>query len=104
MWNEPTPEQLAKIPKLNETEETPAEEIIIYLHFFIGGSDWYVAEFDGTDTFFGYAILNSDYQNAEWGYFSLSELKEISVNGIEIDNDLHWNSCKAGEVEKIMKK
>ena len=104
MWNEPTPKQLAKLPKLHETGNTPTEEIIIYLHFFIGGSDWDVSEFDGKDRFFGYVVLNNDYQNAEWGYFSLSELKLISVNGIEIDNDLHWEPCEAGKVENIMRK
>ncbi len=30
--------------------------------------------------FFGYAILNGDIQNAEWGYISFSELKEIKVD------------------------
>lgn len=59
----------------------PLQDKLIYRHFFIGGRAWYVAEFDGDDLFFGYVILNGDYQGAEWGYFSFSELKEIKVNG-----------------------
>ncbi len=47
------------------------------MHFFIGNCHWYIAEYDGEDIFFGYAILNGDIQNAEWGYISFSELKEI---------------------------
>ena len=90
MWNEPTKEQLNRIPRLYETEDRSPEAKSIYLHFFIGCSDWYVAEYDGEDTFFGFAILNCDFQNAEWGYFSFSELKGISIAGIEVDNDLHW--------------
>ena len=38
MWNEPTKEQLAKIPRLYETERVPLKEKLIWLHFFIGGA------------------------------------------------------------------
>ena len=63
MWNEPNKERLEKLPKLYETEHTPLKDKLIHLHFFIGGSDWYIAEFDGKDLFFGFAILNNDDQN-----------------------------------------
>ena len=102
MWNVPTPEKLATVPRLYGTESVPLKDKIIHLHFFIGGCDWYIAEFDGEDTFFGYAILNNDLDNAEWGYISFSELKEIKIQGcIEIDNDLYWKTRKASEVDKI---
>ena len=101
MWNEPKPDKLAAIPRLYATESVPLKDKIIHMHFFIGGCDWYIAEFDGEDLFFGYAILNGDTQNAEWGYISFSELKEIKSRGIEIDNDLYWKPRKASEVEKI---
>ncbi len=80
MYNTPTRSRLDKIPKLYETEHIEAQDKLIYLHFFIGGSDWYVSEYDGLDTFCGYVVLNGDYQCAEWGYFSFSELKEIRKN------------------------
>ena len=75
----------------------------IHLHFFIGGCDWYVAEFDGEDLFWGYVILNNDYQMAEWGYFSFKELKSISVNSIEIDCELeeYFPVRKASEIDQI---
>jgi len=101
MWNEPTPDELWVIPAMYATEETPCEDKIIYMHFFIGGCDWYVAEFDGGDSFFGFAILSNDLANAEWGYFSLSELKRLRCLGIEVDRDLHWKVRAAKEVEKI---
>jgi hypothetical protein len=44
MWNTPTREELDRIPKLYETENTPLKEKIIHLHFFIGGCDWYIAD------------------------------------------------------------
>lgn len=70
MWNTPSQEHLDSIPRLYDTEHMPTEEKLIYLHFFLGGSDWYIAEYNGDDLFFGFAILNSDYEMAEWGYIS----------------------------------
>ena len=43
MWNEPTKEQLAKIPRLHETENIPLKDKPIYLHFFIGRCDWFLS-------------------------------------------------------------
>ena len=105
MWNEPTKERLAKIPKLYETENIPIKDKPIYLHFFIGGCDWYIAEHehDG-DLFWGFAILNSDYEMAEWGYVSFSELKSIKIDSwLEVDCELEeiWEVKKAIEVDKI---
>ena len=104
MWNEPSKERLAKIPRLYETENQPIKDKLIHLHFFIGGCDWYIAEYDGEDLFFGYAILNGDYENAEWGYISFSELKEIKLNGwLEVDCELEefWKVKKASEIQNI---
>ena len=102
MWNEPSKEKLAGIPRLYETEDIHLEDKLIYLHFFIGASDWYIAEYDGEDTFFGYAILNGDTEMAEWGYFSFRELKELKIHpGFEVDRDLFWEVKKASQVDKI---
>jgi len=101
MWNTPSKQILAQIPKFYETENTPTMEKIIYLHFFLGNSDWYVCEFDGTDTFFGFVILNGDYQTAEWGYFTLHKLDRLNVRGFEVDMDLYWEICPASHVHKI---
>ena len=106
MWNTPSKDRLSRIPRLYETEHIPLQEKLIHLHFFIGGCDWYVAEYDGEDLFWGFVILNDDFQNAEWGYISLSELKSIKVDGwLEIDCELEelWCVRKASEIEKIRK-
>ena len=106
MWNNPTEDRLSKIPRLYETEHIPLQEKRIHLHFFIGSCDWYVAEYDGEDIFWGFAILNDDFQNAEWGYISFGELKSIRVGGwLEIDCELEefWFVRKACAVEKIRK-
>ena len=101
MWNKPTRQELTRLPALYATEDVPLKEKEILMHFFIGGCDWYIAEFDGEDTFFGFAILNNDFEMAEWGYASLSELTAINIRGIEIDRDLYWEPCKAYEVPRI---
>jgi len=105
MWNIPSKARLARIPRLYGTEEIPLAEKMIHLHFFLGGCDWYIAEYDGEDLFFGYAILNSDYENAEWGYVSFRELNELRVGGgIEIDCELeeYWRPKKASEIREIV--
>ena len=103
MWNPPQNEDLSNIPKLYETEEVPLKEKIIHLHLFIGGCDWYITEYDGDDLMFGFAILNNDFEMAEWGYISFQELLDINVNGFEIDRDLFWNQRPANQVDKICK-
>jgi hypothetical protein len=103
MWNEPSIERLSKIPRLYQTEKVRLQDKLIHLHFFIGGCDWFIAEYDGEDMFWGFAILNQDYEMAEWGYVSFQELKSISVKGIEIDCEVEeaWKVRRAAEVDKI---
>ena len=97
MWNKPTSEQLAQLPALYATDGIDCKDKTIYLHFFIGACDWYVAEFGGEGLFFGFVNLN-DPMNAEWGLFSLQELDEINITGCEVDNDLHWRPKKFSEI------
>lgn len=106
MWNTPNEKRLSKIPKPYETEHVALMEKNIWLHFFIGGCDWWVVEFDGEDLFWGFAILNGDLMNAEWGYFNLSELKSIKIGGwLEVDCELEefWEIRTASKVEQIGK-
>ena len=77
MWNIPSQKRLSRMPKLYDTEGVATQKKMIHLHFFIGGCDWYAVEFDQEDIFFGFVILNGDHRNAEWGYFSFTELKSL---------------------------
>ena len=102
MWNRPGPEELAKIPVFYSTEKVPLKEKMIYMHFFLGGCDWYAAEYDPESRiFFGFAILNDDLEMAEWGYFSLQELCDVKVEFLEVDRDLYFEPQKAMEIERI---
>ena len=93
-------------------QNTPLEDIVIHGHFFIGSFDWYVAEFDGKDTFWGFVNLG-DPLNAEWGPFLLSELRELRMPvpiifkgdkertgkiHIEVDWDKYWTTRKFSEI------
>jgi hypothetical protein len=52
----------------------------VYAHYFLGGSDWLVTEYDpDEDVAFGWACLNGDRQCAELGYTSLAELEGVGV-------------------------
>jgi len=105
MWSEPTKERLSKIPALYETENVCLQDKLIHLHFFVGACDWYIAEYDGEDLFWGFVVLNGDYDMAEWGYISFEELKQLRIRplGIEVDceNEIAWQACKASEIEQI---
>lgn len=71
---------------------------IVHLHYFRGGSDWYITEKDregrGTEQAFGYTILNNDRQNAELGYISIDE---IVARGAELD--LHWDQQTLAQIK-----
>jgi hypothetical protein len=76
-----------KIPKLYETENE--EDPIVWVKFFnpYGRGTWYVTEFDGRDTMFGWADLG----HGELGYISLKELEGANKNGLPlIERDISW--------------
>ena len=103
MWNEPTLQELMAMPGLYETENVPPEEKLIHQHFFLGGCDWYAAEFGPKERLlFGYTILNNDRDNAEWGYFGFDELRDLRTKqGYEVDRDIYWTPGHASEIDKI---
>jgi len=98
MWSKPTTKQLSKIPKLYSTENVMIPDKKIWMHFFMGGSDWFIAEFDGLDTMFGYCIMNNDELMAEWGYVSYQELLCLRWGALEVDRDRHWKVRKFSEI------
>lgn len=114
MFNEPSEKELAKIPRLYSTENLPFKEKNIHLHFFLCNSNWYIAEFDGDDIFFGFVCLNGWKELAEWGIVSFKELKELKINApitihnnksvfmpLEVDRNLYFKPKKAYEIELI---
>ena len=79
----------AKLAKWRETEDKNLSEVMATVKFFCPWSNWtwYAAEFDGEDLFFGLV----DGHEKELGYFSLSELRDLSgPMGLKIERDLYW--------------
>jgi len=72
----------ANMPRIGETDDVPSDDKEIWLHFFLGESHWMAAETDGKGLYFGCVVLNGDFENAEWGYFSLVEV--ASVPGVMV--------------------
>jgi hypothetical protein len=67
-----------KMPRLHETDSKEFKgRHPLALHYFLGGCDWYISEWDRGDNLFGYVILNNDVETSAWGYISLSELLHI---------------------------
>lgn len=80
MFTPPPREVINKLPPLKKVHRLPPEKRIIHLHFVFLSCHWYVAawvEDMGDDiVFYGFVNLD-DTVMAEWGDFTLSQLREI---------------------------
>jgi hypothetical protein len=69
-------------PAIGATDGSKGHPAIF--HYFYGGSDFYVCEYDPKDKLmFGYGILNGDLPNSQWGYFSVSEFTKSKYINID---------------------
>jgi hypothetical protein len=87
-----------QLPRLYETEHVKPADKIAVVKFFTPDSSWtwYVTEFDGDDTLFGFVIG----LETEWGYISLSELQSVrGPRGLRIERDLYWRPKPMREAE-----
>jgi len=74
--------RLQKCPNIGKTDGMKEHPAIF--HYFFGGSDFYVCEYDPKDgLMFGYGILNGDLPNSEWGYFSVLEFAQSKYLNID---------------------
>ena len=73
-----TKEVLKRLPPLYTNEKKPLDEVIVQVKFFTpdGSWTWYVTEFDGEDTLYGF-VTSGLCPEGEWGYISLSEIKSV---------------------------
>ncbi len=84
-------------------------EAIAYVRYFhpYGAGTWLATEFDGEDTFFGWAEIHPGC--GELGYFSLSELEslEACINGNRIpglqaiERDIHFTPKPLSQIPEI---
>jgi len=85
------------VPELYGTEDQPTGDKTIYVHYFAGGCDWWIAEYDpATGEAFGYACLGRP-ADAEWGYVDLRELERVCLaHGlVVVERDLCWTPLPA---------
>lgn len=93
------------IPALYETEDVPMLDKVVHAHFFVGGSDWWVFEYDPEGQRALAFVCLGDPQLAEVGYIYLPELEElrvpVKVSGadieIVIERDIHWEPKPVSE-------
>ena len=74
------------------------DEAVAYLHYFMGGMDWYITEKDveGDGTVQAYGMVDLGY-GPECGYISIKEIVE-SVHYLDLD--LHWQPKKLSDIKK----
>jgi N12 class adenine-specific DNA methylase len=75
------------------------DDAVCHLHYFNGSTDVYITERDmeaEQHQAFGFVILNGDIQNAELGYVSIEDLK--NVPGMEVD--LHFEPMHLRNVKE----
>lgn len=68
--------------KINETDGLEEHQIILR-YFHPSGTQSFVTEIGKDGDAFGFQCLNDDWENAEWGYLNIDELKNI--RGMEVD-------------------
>ena len=89
---------LKRLPALYSQDNNP--DPMVHVKFFGGGAaSWYVTEYDGKDTFFGYVDLGPDYP--ELGYFTLSELQAAKFPpfGLGIERDRYFTPRPLSQVK-----
>jgi hypothetical protein len=77
--------ELIESMPVTRQQDGKGKNSIAYLHYFAGGSDWYITEKDikgGIQQAFGFASINAPIQSGEFGYISIMEL---AAAGVELD-------------------
>lgn len=88
--------QLAKLPKIGETEFVEDPIAIVKLFNPMGAGTWYITEFDPEEELcFGYVELFE----GELGYFSLKEIREVELPfGMKIERDMHFDPTPLSKI------
>lgn len=80
-----------KLPALY-AQDGKGMQAIAHVKFFAGAATWYITEFDGKDTFFGWCDLGHGPGMAELGYVSKSELESVTFGfGQKVERDLYFD-------------
>jgi len=91
--------RLQNCPNIGETDNMKEHPAVF--HYFYASTDFYICEYDRKKRMFGYAILNGDLDNSEWGYFAVSDLTNIPQ--LNIDYHFEEQSIEAALYTKYPK-
>jgi len=73
------------MPKSYETDGQGDQAVVVHLHYFMGGMDWWITEKDiGEEQNQAFGLTDMGH-GSELGYISISEIID---NGVELD--LNW--------------
>lgn len=95
------------VPALYTTEEVATDEKVITAHISgpDGATQFWICEYSPYDGLaFGYAMLEHDTQNAEWGYTSLLEVAEVNLRFCRADGSpyfqrtTNWRPVRFGDL------
>lgn len=103
-----TAELRKALPPLYANEDKDLDAVVVVAKFFSpygnGRMTWYITEFDGEDTLFGFVSLGMG--GDEWGYMSLSELESLDVPGFRglqaVERDTSWKPTQWLDVKRTL--
>jgi hypothetical protein len=94
----------AKLPRIGETSELPAEKVKVAFKLFnpTGAGSWYITEANlDTGEAFGFADLQLGPGMAELGYMDLNEMRAFRGRfGLPLERDEWFKSTLAEVMEK----
>lgn len=87
----PSAASMAKWPAIYTNDEIDLPDQPIVAHYFQGGADWWVTEYDPENNeVFGFAQL-AGHGRGEWGYSSLTEIEKLRGRfGLPIERELDF--------------
>lgn len=103
MINRPKESELLKLSQIKINKNTPLEERVIYMHFFLDGHDWYLSEYDPLRrTFYGYIVPRDQYHKAGWDHFNIDELNQMRDHkNRRVTRNTDWIPIQAIKVDRI---
>ena len=101
LFDQKTLNELKKHPLYSQ--DGKGNKAVAYAKIFnpYGGQTWYITEWDGDDTFFGYV---DNGQDSELGYMSKKELENARVNvygtRLPLERDAYYKPTSLGDIKK----
>lgn len=101
LFDQKTLNELKKHPLYSQ--DGKGNKAVAYAKIFnpYGGQTWYITEWDGDDTFFGYV---DNGQDSELGYMSKKELENARVNvygtRLPLERDAYYKPTSLEDVKK----